>query len=197
MGDAIEKPVTATYLTALRNGAKAAITAGTAHPTTTGTKGQANSIIDWFEGSENSAAPASTWTIGADAQNNQKITACVRSVRLYDRLLSDDELAWNRSVDSARFFGALATTNVVVVANEFSNLGSDTAYEAFGPHVFASSPSGADGSRANFVKVQTLATDGSVLSTSNEEGDSYAYDPSAGTVRIEFRRRNPFVILMR
>ena len=194
---AIEKPVTATYLTALRNGAKAAITAGTAHPTTTGTKGQANSIIDWFEGSENSAAPASTWTIGADAQNNQKITACVRSVRLYDRLLSDDELAWNRSVDSARFFGALATTNVVVVANEFSNLGSDTAYEAFGPHVFASSPSGADGSRANFVKVQTLATDGSVLSTSNEEGDSYAYDPSAGTVRIEFRRRNPFVILMR
>ena len=110
----ISKPLTATYLTSLRDGNRAAITTGTAYPTTTGTKGLANSIIDWFEGAKNNPASAGNWTVGADYQGNQRISAGVKSVRLYDRMLTEDELAWNRNVDSARYFGELGVTNVLV-----------------------------------------------------------------------------------
>ena len=127
----ISNPLTATYLTSLRNGNRAAITTGTAHPTTTGTKGKANSIIDWFEGTKNDPASVGIWTIGADYQGNQKITTDMKSVRLYDRMLSDDELAWNRSVDNARFFNALTTTNVVEVVS-----GVETAYKVEGEWTF-------------------------------------------------------------
>ena len=110
----ISNPLTATYLTSLRNGNRAAITTGTSHPKTTGTKGKANSIIDWFEGAKNNPASAGNWTVGADYHGNQKISAGVKSVRLYDRMLTEDELAWNRNVDSARYFGELGVTNVLV-----------------------------------------------------------------------------------
>ncbi len=138
----ISNPPTATYLTALRNGNRAAITTGMTHPKTTGTKGSSNSIIDWFGGAKNNPASAGIWTIGADYQGNQKITTDVKSVRLYDRMLSEDELAWNRSVDSARYFGALATTNVVVETRYGDGTGETLAegvgaYEVFGAHVFS------------------------------------------------------------
>ena len=189
----ISKPLAATYLTSLRKGNNAAILTGTAHPTTSGTRGQANSIIDWFEGAKNAAAEPGVWTIGADYQGNQKITAIIKSVRLYDRLLAESELAWNRSVDSARFFGALSTTNVVVVANEFSGLAADTAYEVFGSTTFEPAVSG-----ANFVRVKTLRQDGTWGDARSVEGASYAYDPATGgTVMIEFRKTNPFVIVVR
>ena len=131
----ISNPLTATYLTSLRDGNRAAITTGTTHPKTTGTKGKANSIIDWFEGAKNNPASAGNWTVGADYQGNQKISAGVKSVRLYDRMLSEDELAWNRSVDSARFFNALTTTNVVEVIS-----GVETAYKVEGEWTFNAPP---------------------------------------------------------
>ncbi len=189
----ISNPLTATYLTSLRNGNRAAITTGTTQPKTTGTKGKANSIIDWFEGTENNPASAGNWTVGADYQGNQKISAGVKSVRLYDRMLSEGELAWNRDVDSARFFGVLSTTNVVVVANEYSGLEDDTAYQVFGPTTFEAAVSG-----ANFVRVKTLRQDGTWGDARSVEGASYAYDPATGgTVMIEFRKTNPFVIVVR
>jgi hypothetical protein len=193
----ISKPLTATYLTSLRKGNNAAITTGTAHPSTSGTRGQANSIIDWFEGAKNAAAGPGVWTIGADYQGNQKITAAIKSVRLYDRLLENSELAWNRSVDSARFFGALSTTNVIVVANDYSGLAADTAYEVFGEHVFTGVPSAVDGSMPNFVRVRTLQQDGTWGVAHDMEGESFAYAPSAGTVKIEFRKSHPFVLIVR
>ena len=42
----------------------------------------------------------------------------IKSIRVYDRVLSDAELAANRAIDEARFFGgALPVTNVVVASN--------------------------------------------------------------------------------
>ncbi len=40
----------------------------------------------------------------------------IKNFRFYDRPLSDDELAHNRDVDQARYFGELGATNVFVVA---------------------------------------------------------------------------------
>ena len=186
-----------TYLSALRNGARAALVEGTAYPTTENTVAN-QACMDWSVGSKDVAADPTRWGVGAASLGGgaHPLWGTVKSVRLYDRMLSEDELAWNRNVDSARFFGALATTNVVVVANEYSDVADDTAYQVFGTHVFEAVPA-QDGSSANFVRVKTLAPDGSVLSTTTVEGTSYAYAPSAGTVRIEFRKTNPFVMVLR
>ena len=187
----------ATYLTALRNGNRTALVEGTAHPTTSNTK-RNQACIDWSEGSKDVTAAATRWGIGSASVGggSHPLYGTIKSVRLYDRMLSEDELAWNRNVDSARFFGALATTNVVVVANKYSDVTEDTAYQVFGTHVFGAVPA-QDGSHANLVRIQTLQPDGSVLSTTTVEGTSYAYAPSAGTVRIEFRKTNPFVMVLR
>ena len=197
-------PTTTTYLTALRDGLRSAIVTGTAYPTGSNTSGGTNVTKDWFEGNGTTDAvtPAQTWSVGglsaqSNARNANPLTGTVKSVRLYDRMLTEDELAWNRSVDSARFFGALAATNVVVVANEFSGLATDTAYEVFGAHTFAASPSSVDGSSANFVRVQALQSNGTWMETARIEGGSYDYTPAAGTVRIEFRKSNPFVMVVR
>jgi hypothetical protein len=50
-------------------------------------------------------------------------------------MLTEDELAWNRSVDSARFFNALTTTNVVEVVS-----GVETAYKVEGEWTFNAPP---------------------------------------------------------
>lgn len=195
----ISNPLTATYLTSLRDGNRAAITTGTAYPKATGTKGSANSIIDWFEGAKNNPASAGNWTVGADYQGNQKISAGVKSVRLYDRMLSEDELAWNRSVDSARYFGALTTTNVVVVKNDFSgDIAVDTAYQVFGSHTFTATPSDEAGS-ANVVRVTELDASGAVLSSCRRDGDSYTYVVGASPAKVilEFRKSNPFLLIVR
>ncbi|MBQ7666385.1 MAG: hypothetical protein IJS46_00105, partial [Kiritimatiellae bacterium] len=156
--------------------------------------------MDWSVGSKDVAADPTRWGVGAASLGGgaHPLWGTVKSVRLYDRMLSEDELAWNRSVDSARYFGALATTNVVVVAGDYSGLAEDTAYEVFGSATF-SAVTAQDGSTANFVHIRTLAADGSVTDVENVEGVSYTY--TAGTspdrVEIEFRKTNPFVMVVR
>ncbi len=183
-----------TYLTALRNGNRAALVEGTAYPTTENTMAH-QACMDWSVGSKDEAAPATRWGVGSSTVGggSHPLYGTIKSVRLYDRMLSEDELAWNRSVDSARFFGALATTNVVVVKNEYSGLADDTAYQVFGPTTFEAAVSG-----ANFVRVKMLRQDGTWGDTRSVEGAFYAYDPATdGTVMIEFRKTNPFVIIVR
>ena len=54
----------------------------------------------------------------------QAFTGTVKSYRYYDRPLTNDELKHNRNVDSARFFGVLATTNIVVGTEAYKVEGS-------------------------------------------------------------------------
>ena len=105
----------ATYLTALRNGNSTALVEGTAYPTTSNTK-RNQACIDWSEGSKDVTAAATRWGVGSASVGggSHPLYGTIKSVRLYDRMLSEDELAWNRNVDSARYFGELAVTNVVV-----------------------------------------------------------------------------------
>ena len=200
----IETPAApVTYLTALREGSRTAVFTGTTYPTNATNDRNGQALRGWAYGPVDLVAAASPWTVGGyrnasgTSQTDYWLTGTIKSVRLYDRMLTEDELTWNRNVDSARYFGALATTNVVVVANEWSGLAADTAYEVFGTYTFAASPSSWDGSAANLVKVQTLQPNGSWGETTQVEGDRYDYAPAAGTVRIEFRKANPFVLIVR
>ena len=187
----------ATYLTALRNGNRTALVEGTAYPTTSNTK-RNQACIDWSEGSKDVTAAATRWGVGSASVGggSHPLYGTIKSVRLYDRMLSEDELAWNRNVDSARFFGALATTNVVVAASPYNGDIAADAYQVFGTATFAASPA-QDGSHANLVRIQTLQPDGSWSAPRFVEGPEYAYSPVDGTVRIEFRETSPLVFIVR
>ncbi|MBR1609554.1 MAG: hypothetical protein IJ678_08080 [Kiritimatiellae bacterium] len=196
-----------TYLTGLRDGTKVALVSGTSYPDTTRTyTGEdANWYVTtgWLDGTRNDIAAAATWRIGASTAGGgaDALYGTVKSVRLYDRMLTEDELAWNREVDNARFFGALATTNVVVVANAYSGgiaVDTDTAYRVYGTATFEPSTA-EDGSRATQIRVRTLQPDGTWGDTRFVATASYTYDASTrdDVVQIEFREINPFVIIIR
>jgi hypothetical protein len=99
------------YATAIRNGTKNYITQGTS---LTGA-GQANAA------SGNIAA--NTLRIGSaggslGTRNQRWFLGTIKAVRVYNRVLSDAELAQNRAIDEARFFGApLPVANVVVASS--------------------------------------------------------------------------------
>ena len=78
------------------------------------------------------------WKWGVD--QNQK--GGIKFVRYYDRVLTSEDLAWNRVVDEARFFGraaALPVTNVVVASNIPIAAGDEPigCYAVDGTHVFS------------------------------------------------------------
>ena len=130
------------YLTALRDDAKTALVAGTDYPTTTSAAGvEASHYVTtgWLNGTKSDVASASAWRIGSSssAGGGDPLYGTIKSVRLYDRLLSEDELAWNRSVDSARYFGELTVTNVVVDGKYANYEGRAAgAYEVLGSATF-------------------------------------------------------------
>ena len=51
---------------------------------------------------------------GPYPRTDQLFSGTVKSFRFYDRVLSDAEVAWNREVDEARFFGRIDEPDVVV-----------------------------------------------------------------------------------
>ena len=66
------------------------------------------------------------------------LTGTIHAVRVYDRALTDDELAQNRGVDEARFFGNLPVTNVVVAAGDYGTQAeAPGAYEVQGSWTFS------------------------------------------------------------
>ncbi len=119
-------------------------------------------------------------------------------LRLYDRPLSDAEIAQNYKVDVARFDGALLTTNVVVAASDYNGDLAADAYEVFGTWTFTGAPSATDGKLPNRVKVWTLQN-GSWGRPEFIGGDSYTYvaGTSPATVKIEFGKIDPFLLIVR
>lgn len=147
------------------------------------------------------AMPAVFWMVGSKFNSSDKdhqLTGTMKAVRAYNRVLSDAEIAHNYKVDVARFDGALAATNVVVAASDYNGDLAADAYEVYGSHVFTGSASSVDGSMPNRVKVWTLENGAWVLS---ETIDGAAYTYTAGTspatVKIEFGKANPFVLIVR
>ena len=52
--------------------------------------------------------------LGASVSYTEFFIGTLKSVRYYDRVLTEEEIVRNRNVDAVRYFGALGVTNVVV-----------------------------------------------------------------------------------
>ena len=199
----IERPsAPITYMTALRDGSRTALFTGTAYPENAANDRNGQALRGWAYGPVDLVAAASPWTVGGyrnasnAAQADYWLSGTVKSVRLYDRMLTEDELAWNRSVDNARYFGVLTTTNVIVVANEFSgNLAGP--YEVFGLHTFTASPSVQSGAAADHVRVRHLQPNGTWDAAYIVRSPSYTYTQGDGTVQIEFRKTKAFMLIVK
>ena len=175
------------YLTALRNGNRAALVEGAAYPTTENTMAH-QACMDWSVGSKDEAAPATRWGVGSStAGGGNPLYGTVKSIRLYDRMLSEDELAWNRNVDSARYFGELGVTNVFVVAGGGTQTEAG-AYKVEGEWTFtATTTVNKRGESVPVVRysVETLVN-GMWKNKQTYDGNAYTYTDgtSPATVRL-------------
>ncbi|MBR2837368.1 MAG: hypothetical protein IKE55_01145 [Kiritimatiellae bacterium] len=97
------------YVTAIRNGNKNYIL-------------QTTNIADAFskDASANNITLGTMRVGGAntsvDTRQQRWFLGTIKSVRIYNRVLSDDELAQNRAIDEVRFFGAPLAAGVVVAS---------------------------------------------------------------------------------
>ncbi len=140
--------------------------------------------------------------IGASTSYTEYFIGTLKSIRYYDRVLTEEEIVRNRNVDAVRYFGALGVTNVVVEVADGGTYDCNPtpgAYFVEGSYTFTASPSPIDGSLPNKVRVETLAADGSVSGIEDVEGTSYTYvvGTSPAKVRIQFRKKNPFTIIVK
>ena len=129
---------------------------------------------------------------------NNNLRGGINYVRYYDRVLSATELAWNRQVDEARFFGNLASTNVVVVAGggEQAETG---AYVVEGTWDFtAKTMVNARGETVDVARYTTeVLVDGKWTGKTFHKGNIYTYTvgQSPATVRITWREASTGLML--
>ena len=103
------------YMTAIHDAKSktAVVFPGTKAPTS-GAAADGYKSFSTFNGIENNAFRLGGW--GGGPGGSQNLVGTVHTFRYYDRVLTEEELVRNRNVDSARYFGVLAVTNVFVVA---------------------------------------------------------------------------------
>ena len=83
---------------------------------------------DWKTGgiTATNSVGSQSWSIGsagngaayaADDVDDRYLVGTIKAVRVYNKILSDAELAANRAIDEARFFNGIPVTNVVVATS--------------------------------------------------------------------------------
>ena len=96
-------------------------------------------------GSTNNDIPASTVYVGSagstiDLRGARWFKGTIKAIRVYDRVLNDEELAQNRAIDEVRFFGAAMPVTNVVVASSVRGVSGDAPEGAYalsaGGHTF-------------------------------------------------------------
>ena len=118
----------------------------------------------------------------------------VHGIRFYNRMLTSAELAQNRQVDSARYYGVLAETNVVVAVGRYGLVGDVPAgaYVVTDGTAFTAQP------QEVIVAEETILAQpvgytlrklvGGVWSApENHAGASYAYSAADGCVELKWR----------
>ena len=121
----------------------------------------------------------------------------LKSVRYYDRVLTEEEIVRNRNVDAVRYFGALGVTNVVVATKYGDVAGEEEvlaeapgAYKVEGSWTFSASRvknmHGVASPVAGFYTEELV--DGAWRNKSWHEGlTEYTYDEAAAggrTIRL-------------
>ncbi len=147
------------YATAIRNGKDKYILQTTSLASAAHVNGTQNDI-----GSLSVRVGSAGSTIGKRRQ--RWFLGTVKAIRVYNRVLSDAELAQNRQVDEVRFFGAAMPVTNVVVASTVRGLSGDTPEGAYalssGGHTFTAPASVSVGDDVYSCAGYTLETwDGS------------------------------------
>ena len=164
-----------TYATAMMCGDHSVMFAGTEAPTS-------GTIATGYKSKSSGRTPTpydlTPFLMGMDFRGT------IKNLRYYDRVLTTAELARNRNVDSARYFGALATTNVFVEAGGGAQAETG-AYKVEGAWTFtATTKAKKNGTLVPVARytVETLAN-GAWTGKTWHEGASYTYtegtDPAA------------------
>ncbi|MBR4616416.1 MAG: hypothetical protein IKO55_12475, partial [Kiritimatiellae bacterium] len=105
------------YLTALANETYTAAFSGVTEPTSTPGRYPTKTDV---------VVPSRTignWAIGGQPSGSDPLNGSIKSFRFYsNKVLSEEELVWNRAVDQTRFFGAkplsvIPTTNAVIASS--------------------------------------------------------------------------------
>ena len=124
---------------------------------------------------------------GASGQN---LRGTVKFFRYYDRVLTEEELVRNRNVDSARYFGELAVTNVFVVAGGEGSVQTEAdAYKVEGSWTFTASKTvDRNGSVVDVVRysVEELV-DGEWKNKKYSNGNSYTYTEGTDPVTVRLK----------
>ncbi|MBR3223050.1 MAG: hypothetical protein IKF72_12585 [Kiritimatiellae bacterium] len=163
-----------TYATAIIDGEKAMFFDGTDYPTS-GTAITTKTV-------DATAQPLTKLHIGG-GQGNQDFTGIVKSIRYYDRVLTTDEMVRNRNVDSVRYFGALATTNVFVVAGgEGAVQAEQGAYKVEGEWTFTATKTvNKKGEVVDVVRYSTEElVNGVWTNKTYHNGNTYTYTEGVG-----------------
>ena len=126
---------------------------------------------------------------GANLGNGQFLRGTIKSIRYYDRVLTEEELVRNRNVDAVRYFGALGVTNVYVVAGGGTQAETG-AYKVEGAWTFTAAKTvNKKGAVVDVVRYSTEElVNGEWKNKRTFKGNSYTYtegiDPA--TVRLEW-----------
>ena len=128
----------------------------------------------------------------------QSFRGTLHAIRFYDRPLTAEEVARNRNVDSVRFFGALAVTNVLVEVEEDSGIVATPtagAYSVEGQYTFTASDSAVQGRLWDLDE-----STGEWVNPREITGGSYTYDEGTATAvtqKLRWSKVKAFVLTVR
>ena len=96
--------------------------------------------------------PDTRWMVGSNVKQTDaqmQFKGVMKSFRIYNRVLTAEEVAANAAVDAARFEGVMPVTNAVVATSAAGAFGNEApgVYAVDGSHTFTAQPSAKDGSR--------------------------------------------------
>jgi hypothetical protein len=194
------------YMTAIHDAATqtAVVFPGTKAPTG-GNVTDGYMHFDTFGPVENNAFRLGGW--GGGPGGSQNLVGTVKNFRYYDRVLTEEELVRNRNVDSARYFGELATTNVLVTTKYADVAGEDEelteaagAYKVEGSWTFtATKVKGDNGNLKNVAGYYTEElVNGAWAPKIWHEGTSYKYEEGvdAATVILTWSGPRPGMVVV-
>ena len=156
--------------------------------------------FDTFSTVENNAFRLGGW--GGGPGGSQNLVGTIYTFRYYDRVLTEEELVRNRQVDSARYFGALAVTNLVVEVEGGSDITATPAAGAYyveGAYDFSATRNG--GTAALGYKIQDWnEANGAWVTRYSAEDASFSYATATATapkMRLLWCEIKPFVLIVR